>query len=203
MRTFLIAGAAAIALATAAAAETRNLSGFTGVAAEDQVDVEIRTGEGYSVNVTGRDAARIRTEVRNGTLKIRDANRPWFGRYRVLDATVAITLPRLEELAAARGAEIEARDITARDISISAAMGGVIEISGTCAALDVSVAMGGVLDADNFRCATADISAAMGGVAEVYATERFDASAAMGGTIDIAGGARGESSSSMGGVISH
>lgn len=203
MRTFLIAGAAFVALAGAATAQTRNLTGFTGVTAEDPVDVLVRTGETYSVSVTGRDAARIRTEVRDGTLKIRDANRPWFGRRGNLDATIHVTLPRLEELGAARGAEIEAHDITARDITIGAAMGGVIEIDGVCNALDASVAMGGVLEADDFRCATADISAAMGGVAEIYATERFDASAAMGGTIDIAGGASGETSASMGGVISH
>ncbi len=203
MRTLLIAGAAALALVTTASAETRALAGFTGVAAEDQIDVFITIGQTYSVDVSGPDAARVRTEIRDQTLKISQANRGWFGRNHDLDATVRITMPRIDSIAAARGAEVTAHNITAGAMDLAAAMGGVIEIDGECTALSASVAMGGVLDADEFRCRSADVSAAMGGVAEVYATGTFDASAAMGGTIDIAGGASGDVSASFGGVISH
>lgn len=203
MRTLLIAGVAMIAFASAVSAETRQHAGFTGVAVEDQIDVEIAMGEAYSVTVSGADAARVRTQVREGALKISDANRGWFGRGRDLDATVHVTMPRIDAIAAARGAEVTAHNISASHMDIAAAMGGVVEIDGACRSVSVSVAMGGVLDADEFRCETAEISAAMGGVAEVYATNTFDASAAMGGTIDIAGGASGETSAAFGGSISH
>lgn len=190
-------------VAAPASAETRNLSGFTGVQARDGVEVAIAGSTGFRVEVTGRDASRVRTVVENGTLKISRANRSWWGGGGDLDATVRVTLPRLAHLSAARGAQVQAANISAGDIEISAAMGGVIEISGACNALDASVAMGGVLDADAFQCATADVSASMGGVAEVYATNTFDASASMGGSIDISGAARGDTSASMGGSIDY
>lgn len=203
MRILLVASAAALALATGAAAETRALSGFTAVAAEDQIEVFISQGQGYAVDVTGADAARVRTRIEGDTLKISQANRGWFGPRRELDATVRITMPRIDAIAAARGAEVVAHDIRAGAMDLAAAMGGVIEIDGECNSLSASVAMGGVLEANDFRCRSADVSAAMGGVAEVYASNTYDASAAMGGTIDIAGGATGDSSASFGGVISH
>jgi hypothetical protein len=193
----------ALAFAVApASAETRNLSGFTGVQARDGVEVVVSIGERYRVDVTGRDTDRVRTRVRGDSLEISQMNRPWWGNHD-LDATIHVVMPRVDGLSAARGAEVRADNITARDMSISAAMGGVIEISGTCSDLDASVAMGGVLEADDFQCQTADVSAAMGGVAEVFASNTFDASASMGGTIDIAGGASGDASSAMGGTISH
>lgn len=189
--------------AGAASAETRNLTDFTGVEARDGVEVIVSIGPRHAVEVTGREAARVRTRVNQGTLEISQINRPWFGRHRDLDAVIHIVMPRVDSLSAARGAQLRASNITADDMSIAAAMGGVIEISGACANLDASVAMGGVLDAERFECANADVSAAMGGVAEVFASTSFDASAAMGGVIDIAGGANGDSSSAMGGQISH
>jgi hypothetical protein len=190
-----------LAAAPAASAETRNHSGFDGVAAQDQIEVIITMGDTYSVQVTGSDAERVRTEVREHTLHIKDRRRPWFGSHD-LDAVVRVTMPQVEDIAAARGAEVTATNIIAEAFEIAAAMGGVIEISGTCTDLDASVAMGGVLEAGDFHCVNADVSAAMGGVAEIYASNSFDASAAMGGAIDISGDAHGDSSSAMGGQIS-
>lgn len=196
---------AILALAFAAApasAETRSLSGFEGVQARDGVEVVVSIGERYRVDVTGSDAARVRTRVNGDTLEISQLNRSWWGGTHHLDAVIHVVMPRIDSLSAARGAEVRATNITARDMSISAAMGGVIEISGACSDLDASVAMGGVLNAEGFQCQNADVSASMGGVAEVFASNTFDASASMGGIIDVAGGANGESSSAMGGTIS-
>lgn len=193
----------ALAFAIApASAENRNLTGFTGVQARDGVEVIVSVGPRYAVEVTGRDTARVRTRVNGDTLEISQQNRSWWGGSRDLDATIHVTTPRLDSLAASRGAEISASNINVGDLSVSAAMGGVVAVSGACADLDASVAMGGVLEADRLQCQNADVSAAMGGVAEVFASNTFDASASMGGTIDVAGGASGDSSSSMGGVIS-
>jgi hypothetical protein len=203
MRAFLIASVAAMALATAAVAETRpGLRGFDSVNAEDNLNVEITLGPQYAVSVTGSDAARVRTEVRDDTLRIRRTNRPWFGGNPPMDATVRVVMPRLVSLAASRGAEVEAQDITAEDIELAAAMGGSIEISGTCVSLDAAAAMGGSLDARNFHCANADVSAAMGGSAEVFASTFYDAAASQGASIEISGDGRGDVSTAMGGSVS-
>lgn len=213
------------ALAGAAHAETRALSGFTQVSAADRLTVEVSIGETYSVEVTGSDADRVRTRLDGRTLKITDARRPWFGTSRRLDANVRVTAPRLEGVAAARGAELtatisgECDDFSAaaamgattrvsglacQSVDASAAMGGELELTGACETLDVSAAMGGSVGARDLRCRTVDASAAMGGDIRAYASESYDASAAMGGAISFAGEARrGDTSAAMGGSISH
>jgi len=101
MRTFALAAIGALALTGAAAAETRALSGFNGVAAADPIRVEIATGSAYAVEVTGGDAARVATQVEGDTLRIFQRNRPWFGGGRRLDASVRITMPEIDAISAA------------------------------------------------------------------------------------------------------
>jgi hypothetical protein len=210
-------------LAGAAQAETRNLTGFSEVNASDRIQVEVAVGDAFSVEVTGADADRVRTRIDGKVLRISDARRPWFGASRRLDATVHVTAPRIEGVAAARGAELSATlsgecdDFSAaaamggsarvsgmacRTVDAAAAMGGELRLAGACEALDVTAAMGGEVRAADLQCRTVDASAAMGGGVHAYASERFDASAAMGGDINVAGEARrGDTSAAMGGSI--
>jgi hypothetical protein len=224
MNRFVAVTLLAAGLAGAAHAETRDVTGFTAVQAHDRITVEVSTGDQFSVQVTGADADRVRTELRGDALRISDARRPWFGRSPRIDATVRVTAPLIEGVAAARGAELTATLSGACDdfsaaaamggsvsvtglecdsVDASAAMGGELNLAGACGSLDVSAAMGGDVRAGELRCRTVDASAAMGGAMRVYASERYDASAAMGGDINIAGGAhRGDTSAAMGGSIS-
>jgi len=196
-------GAAVMAVAGVALAETRlGLTGFDSIRAEDNMRIEVSMGSGFSVDVSGSDARLVRTEVRRGTLLIRRTNRPWFGGNPPMDATVRVVLPELTALAAARGASVEAHDIRAEDISLAAAMGGELNISGTCTSVDAAASMGGSLDATRFECTNADVAASMGGTAEVYASTFYDAAASMGGSIEISGDARGDVATSMGGSVS-
>lgn len=195
---------AALTLVASASAEPRNVNGFRRVAAENGIRVNVAVGPQFAVDVTGRDARYVRTTVENGTLRISRAPRPWFGiGASDFDGRVRITMPSLEAISAARGASVNATGVHANGFAVSAAMGGVVDISGTCQELDASVAMGGVLSAENLHCDTAAISAAMGGTAEVFASRTYSASASMGGTINVAGaGTRGNVSAVMGGVVS-
>jgi hypothetical protein len=194
--------AAVLALSAQASADTRNLSGFTSIKALDHVVVEVRSGPQYAIDVSGPEADRIATAIDvDGTLKINERNRPWFGLDRRVDALVRVTMPRVTELAAAKGARLTAYDINAQSMSLTAAMGGVLAINGSCRDLHATAAMGGVLHAENFRCATADTTAAMGGDVAVFATDTFDATAAMGGSVHIGGGAHGDTTAAMGGTI--
>lgn len=193
-----------LALAASASAEPRSVSGFQRIAAENGIRVEVQIGPRFAVDVSGRDARYVRTAVDNGTLRISRGMRPWFGfGAHDFDGRVRITMPTLEALSAARGATINATGVQADDFAVSAAMGGVIDVSGACHELDASVAMGGVLSAKGLHCDSAAVSAAMGGTAEVFAARTYNASASMGGTISVAGaGARGAISTSMGGSVS-
>lgn len=202
MRASLIAGLAILSLASAASAETRNVSGFTGVAAADRIVVEVSVGPTYRVDVTGSDARRVTTRVEGDTLRIRRTNRPWWGGTPTIDATVRITMPEIEHLSASTGAELAATDINSDDLSLSASMGGELRASGACGVLDASASMGGSIKAEGLHCRDADISASMGGEARVYASNQFDVSASMGGSVNVAGeGRASDVSLSMGGSL--
>ncbi|HYD87490.1 MAG TPA: DUF2807 domain-containing protein [Vitreimonas sp.] len=201
MKRLAVTAVLAMLMAGPAMAETRNHRGFDSVGAQDQIRVEITVGGEYAVDVSGRDAERVLTEVEGGTLKIRQRNRPWFGS-RHLDATVRISMPELESVAAARGAELTATGVDAQHFEIAAAMGAEVRVRGTCSSLDAAAAMGAVIRADELLCQTADVAAAMGGDARVYASQSYEGAASMGGTINVAGeGADRGSSTAMGGSI--
>lgn len=224
MRRLLAPFVLTLALAAPAAAETRNVSGFTGVSADDRFTVEIVTGQAYSVEVTGRDAGRIRTQLDGRTLRIRDARRPWFGENPRLDARIRITAPSLSSIAAVRGAELSAEiasdcsrlDVAAAmgsemrvlascdRIDASASMGAGLRLEGQCEVLDASASMGGIIRAGALRCESVDASASMGGEIAAFASRAYDASASMGGAINVAGNApTRETSSSLGGDITN
>jgi hypothetical protein len=214
----------AVALAGPAVAETRSLSGFQAVDAEDRLTVTIAVGDGYAVDVSGSDAGRIRTRVDGRTLYIEDERRPLFGRSPRLDAHVRVTVPALESVSASRGAQLAANltggtcdefnaaasmggsasieNAQCNNVSSSAAMGGEVRIAGTCRTHDASASMGGYVRASELQCAMVDASASMGGEINAYASQSYDASAAMGGEINVAGGAdASDASSIMGGSI--
>lgn len=202
MRASLIAGLAVLSIASLASAETRNVSGFTGVSAADRIAVEVTVGPAYRVDVTGSDARRVSTRVDGDTLRIRRSNRPWFGGTPPIDATVRITMPEIEHLGASMGAELTATDIHSDDLSLSASMGGELSAAGACGALDASASMGGSIKAEGLHCRDADISVSMGGAASVYASNQFDVSASMGGSVSVAGeGRAADVSLSMGGSL--
>ena len=208
-----------------AMAQTSQLRGFDNVHAEGRFRVEVGVGPEYRVDVTGPDAARIRTYVDGDTLEIKPAHRGWFDGNPHYSATVHVTLPELEGVSAARGAVVEAtaggacsqfeavaamggvldiKDLQCRTIDATAAMGASLSLAGDCERLDVTAAMGGVVEASGLRCGAVDASAAMGGDVAAYASTSYDASASMGGNIDISGEAQaGERSTAMGGAVTH
>lgn len=203
MRSLFILGAAFVALAGAAMAETRTHSSFTGVSTSDRIPVEVTLGESYRVEVLGSDAERVRTEVDDGVLEVRQRNRPWFGGPPRIDARVRVTAPAIDSLAASRGGSIRAEGMRANSMSLAASMGGDIDVSGTCGALSAAASMGGSIDADSLECETARIAASMGGDAKVFASNSYNASASMGGSVRVGGNPqRGDVSTTMGGAVS-
>lgn len=203
MRTQLITAVALVALAGVATAETRQVSGFTNVQASDRIEVIVSPGESYRVEVTGSDADKVTTRVDDDdTLVIRRTHRPFWGGTPPIDARVRVTMPRIEGLASARGAELTATGVSATSLSLAAAMGGTLEVSGTCTNLEAAAAMGGSIDATEMRCENADVAASMGGDARVFASNRLDVAASMGGSVNVAGGGQvGDVALSMGGSL--
>lgn len=202
MRTLFFAGAALLAATGLANAEVRNVTNFTGVSAADRIRVEVALGEHYRVDVTGSDADKVTTRVEDGTLIVRRTHRPFWGGTPPIDATVRVTMPAVENLASSRGAELNAANVSAENMSLAAAMGGELSVTGSCTSLDAAVSMGGSIRAQGLECRDANIAASMGGDARVFASNRYDASASMGGSINVSGGGRsGDIATSMGGSV--
>ena len=197
-----VLAALAVALATPASAELRNLTGFDEVNVADHIEVEVAIGPQYAVEVSGREAQRVVTRLDGDTLRISERNRPWFGGDHKVDAVVRVTLPRIEGLAASRGAVVRMGRVETDSMSLAAAMGGELSISGTCRSLNVAVSMGGIVRAADFQCQTADAAASMGGEARIFASQSFDASASMGGIVNVTGNPdHSDVSTSMGGEV--
>jgi Putative auto-transporter adhesin, head GIN domain len=222
-KAYFVAICGLLLLATPAAAETRALARFDTIEAEGKFQVEVAIGPAFSVRVEGPDAARIATRVANDKLTIEPARRPWFGEPSY-NAVIRVTMPRLEAIAAARGARVNANgagdcpDFSAvaamggelriaglqcGAVEAVAAMGGELTLAGTCRTLDVTAAMGGVVSARGLECRTVEADAAMGGEIAAFAAQSYNASAVMGGDVNVAGGGKpGDREAVMGGDVS-
>lgn len=201
MKPVMALTALAAALAAPAAAEMRELRGFTEIVVSDGINLEVTAGSPYAVEVTGTDASRVETRVEGGVLRIRQRNRPWFGRSD-LDADVRVSLPQLHGLAASRGVSASATGIEAETFDLAAAMGAEVRVAGSCGALDAAASMGAVIRAGELHCRTVDVAASMGADARVYASESYEGSASMGASINVDGdGASNGRATAMGGSI--
>ena len=202
MKLLLATSALVLVALGAAHAEIRPVSGFTGVSAADRIRVEVVLGDNYRVEVLGSDADKVATRLDDETLVIRRRTRPLLGGAPPIDANVRVTMPVLESLSASRGAELTAVNVNTGHVSLAAAMGGELRITGTCTDLDATASMGGAIRAERLECSDANLAASMGGDARVFVANRYDATASMGGSISVVGGGRsGDVSTSMGGSV--
>lgn len=227
MKRLIAPALIALTLVAPAAAETRSVSGFRSVQAEDGITITVVVGPSATVDVSGADANRVRTRVDNdGRLHIEDSRRPLFGRTVRLDANVRVTAPAYEAMSASRGAELTANltggacndlslaatmggtasvsGVRCDDVDSAASMGGELRVAGTCNNHDVSAGMGGYVRAEELVCETVDASASMGGDIRANASRSYEASASMGGAINVTGGADARDTAAiMGGSISN
>lgn len=141
--------AASLALAAACTAalaadrkDTRNVAGFSALALDAPIDVDIVQGEAESLVLEGDEErlADIETVVEDGTLKIRMRARthPW-GHSKVRAHVAAKTLDRL---AISGSGDIRAASLHAKDFAVSISGSGDVRI-GALAAERLRVAISG------------------------------------------------------------
>jgi hypothetical protein len=189
-----------LVLAGTAAAEPRNLTGFTGVDASAGVDVQVVVGAGFSVDVSGPGADRIVTEVRAGVLRIHPEQH-WGMRIRRA-ALVRVTMPRLDSLSASSGAEVHAEGVRADTIALDASSGGELTIVGACGNVDADASSGSHLNAARLQCERGSVEASSGARADVHVSGALDVDASSGGRVYAGGGAQvGNISLSSGGTL--
>lgn len=175
----------ALALAGPAAAETRNLSGFTQVRASAGYDVSIEVGPGYSVSVEGPGADRVLTQVEGNRLTVSPVpGFRWGPRQR---ANIRITMPSVTALDAASGAEINARGVNAEALSLDASSGAEINVAGACRTLEASASSGADINANDLRCGAGSVDVSSGADIAVHVTGTLNVDASSGGGINASG----------------
>ena len=202
----LIAGAAVLALALPASAETRtfNLANFTEISASAGVDVVLRQGP-FSVVAEERNGKfdKLKLDVQGSTLVIsRETNKGWSNLFgSTPDYTVTVTAPDLTAISASSGADVDGDNFRFANLSVSVSSGADVELSGQCTNLTVSVSSGADFDGEGLRCETATVTASSGGDADVYASRSASGNASSGGDVTVHGGGAITKNTSSGGSV--
>ena len=185
MRLILASCTLAMALAAPAFAEQRNLAGFTKVSANAGTDVTVVVGSGFSVDVTGPGASRVITRISGDTLVIeRRSGFTWGATPR---ADIRVTMPRVDGLSAASGADLIATNVNAEAIELSSSSGADLRVSGRCGTVTADASSGSDLYAEALRCENGSVDASSGADARVFATGRLNVEASSGGGVIVHG----------------
>jgi hypothetical protein len=200
----LLATLAALPCAFAQAdTETRALTGFSAIDVSGGINLDIRMGDEFLVEVdTGEDLDDIITEVRGDTLHL-EVDRDGWNNWGYDDYNVLIVMPALTELEASGGSEIRVIgtvavpefelsasggsdievDLAVTDLDVSISGGTDVELSGTAERATVRSSGGSDLDARELEVKNAELRASGGADLAITVLETLDARAS--GAADI------------------
>jgi hypothetical protein len=206
LRLALLSIPAAALPAHAEETETRSLAGFDGVAVSGGIDLTLRQGDSFRVEVTADDVADVVTEVNGGTLEIK---RP---RTRGLfnwgdSGSVEVTLPKLVELTASGGSEVRtvgafsgdrldlvasggsevALEAAVATLNVTASGGSDLRLSGSARTASVQSSGGSDLDASGLIADEADVNSSGGSDLAIGVRNRLVANASGGSDVSYSG----------------
>jgi hypothetical protein len=185
--------------------ETRAVGAFTGVKAEEGIDVYLKKGDKESarIEVSGTDPSNIITEISGSYLKIHMKD----GRFRDVDAKVYVTYVKLNKLSASSAGNIYSTGSikgTTMDISassagsieitielesadVSASSAGDVELKGKVARLSADASSAGEVDAYDLEAQQVEAEASSGGQVKINVSQNLTAHASSGGSIRYRG----------------
>lgn len=140
----LVVAVLAVPPLTAQERQVRDLSGFHSVSIGGGLDLYLKRGDTFLVEVDGDDdPSKIITEVRNGTLEVRRDGK-WTDFFGAGDeGEVYVTMPRLEALSASGGADVTVEGTFSGDaLRVSASGGSDVELDATMNSVDVQASGG-------------------------------------------------------------
>jgi hypothetical protein len=200
---------AAIAWSAAAEVrETRSLTGFNGIVVGGGIDLKVRQGEAFNVEVVADDGKldEIVTEVRDGKLEIRRSRSSgWFSWG---DAgAVNITMPTLVSLTASGGSDalgegaftsdaIElvasggsdlALEVAAGSLEVTASGGSDVRLSGSARSARLQTSGGSDLNAGRLTVDDADVQSSGGSDLSIGVRSRIVGNASGGSDISYTG----------------
>jgi hypothetical protein len=201
--------------------ETRDASGFRGVALAIEAKLELHQDGTEGLSVTGDDnvVPLVETVVEDGTLRVRWKKGNYSARYN--DLAIVVHAKSIDSLAIAGSGEITAKalktgklrmslagsgraavdSLNADSANISIEGSGRVTAAGRIDSLDVSVAGSGALAAAKLESQKAKVAVAGSGRAILWATQALDASVLGSGTVRYYGKPRVHSAVAGSGTI--
>lgn len=171
------------------AQEPREVASFTKVKANGSSDVMIKVGPKQSVVVHAEDDEldEIRTEVRNGELKIwRKSGRLGFGNH---NAYVVISVPALTRLESNGSGDANVENMKAKEFTLIQKGSGDVVIDGSCDEIDITSQGSGDLESSRLICGKIDVNLRGSGDMELHhvKTTRIDLDAVGSGDVSMKG----------------
>ncbi|WP_052732513.1 head GIN domain-containing protein [Hymenobacter terrenus] len=209
--------------------EVRTVGTFHALQVSNGIEVNLMAGSTQLVEAsadTPEQLARLKTEVRDGVLKIsfdRKQDENWGKRNYIRNLRVNVTAAPLTSLSASSGAKVEvkgayaanefklelssgatftAATFTAPALQASVSSGGVATLGGKIPRLDVQASSGAVFKSKELQVATCQASASSGGNIAVDVQESLTAEASSGGGVRYTGAPRIMKHTSSGGSVS-
>jgi Putative auto-transporter adhesin, head GIN domain len=152
--------------------QNRDVADFTRIENRDSVDVRLRVGEPQRVRVRAGEKVidDVRTEVRDGTLRVTFDHDGWGGD----DVVVEASVPELNGIEASGSGDIEVDGIDAGAFELVSDGSADIALAGTAARLAVSLDGSGDADLADLTAREARVDVSGSGDAEVRADERLE-----------------------------
>jgi hypothetical protein len=192
--------------------ETRDVTGFTGIALSLPAKVTIKQGskEGLTIEADDNFLPLIETVVERGQLRIRpiEKNMSFKGRSMKLNITVdAINIeslsvsgsgdiladqlnsPKLKTSIAGSG-DVNIKSLTSDSVKVSIAGSGDLSLGGTANELEGSIAGSGTVKADRLKAKSVVLKIAGSGDATIWATDTMRLSIAGSGDVKYWGDAK-------------
>jgi hypothetical protein len=187
--------------------DVRNLSGFHSVSIGGGLDLFLRRGDTFSVEVeTDEDSSKIITEVHDGILEVRRERESFFS-FGHDEGEVYVTMPTLQSLSASGGSDVrtegtfsgDALRVTASggsDVMLNATVnraeveasgGSDVELTGSARSAHLQSSGGADLDAYGFLVDEADVESSGGSDLSIGVRNSITGHASGGSDISYAG----------------
>ena len=220
-RLVLLSALSASLPALAQDTETRDLSGFDSIEIGGGIDLVVRQGQGFLVEVESDDGEldEIITELRNQTLVIRRERSGSFFGWGGDGGSVTVRLPALVSLQASGGSDVETEgafsgerlelvasggsdvtlDVTVGDLRVTASGGSDVNLRGTARSLNAQSSGGSDLNASALIAETANVQSSGGSDLSLALRDSIVASASGGSDISYSGDPSSANVNSSGG----
>lgn len=208
------------------APQLRAVASFHAVEVSSGIELRLAPGATQRVEASADDAdqlARLKTEVRDGVLKI-TFDREWaesLGLKNVRNLRVNVAATSLTSLHASSGARAEVvgafttqnlevqvssgatlrANFSSTDLRAQVSSGGVATLAGSAQRLDVGASSGGVFKGSELLARACDANASSGGNVAVAVQETLTANASSGGDVRYTGSPRVSKHTSSGGSV--